>query len=92
MLVKLVPPRVPAWFVERSSLVQRLDDAFRYQLTTVVAGAGFGKTTQLAARAAANGWAWYTVDRSDQSAVKCAGGMLASLRRRLPERRGWCSR
>ena len=84
MLVKIVPPRVPPWYVERQSLVRRLDEAARYHLTTVVAGAGFGKSTQLAARATGNGWAWYTIDHSDQSPVKCAGGMLAALRRRLP--------
>ena len=84
LLVKLVPPRVPPWFVERPSLAQRLDDAARYHLTTVVAGAGFGKSTQLAARATANEWAWYTLDSTDQSASKCAGGILAALRRTIP--------
>ena len=84
LLVKLVPPRVPPWFIERPSLAQRLDDAARYHLTTVVAGAGFGKSTQLAARAAANEWAWYTLDSTDQSPSKCAGGILAALRRKIP--------
>jgi ATP/maltotriose-dependent transcriptional regulator MalT/DNA-binding SARP family transcriptional activator len=84
MLVKLVPPRVPPWFVERQALAERLDEAARYRLTTVVAGAGFGKSTQLAARAEAHGWVWYTIDHSDHSPAKCAGGILAALRRRLP--------
>ncbi|CAN5159145.1 hypothetical protein BH09ACT13_BH09ACT13_13570 [soil metagenome] len=84
-IVKLVPPRVPPWLVERPSLERRLDQADRYRLTVVVAGPGFGKSTQLGARALANGWAWYTVDRADRSPVTFAEGILAALRRRLPD-------
>ncbi len=85
MLVKLVPPRVPPWLVERPSLERRLEEAGRYRLTLVVAGAGFGKSTQLAARALANGWAWYTIDRADRSPVTLGEGVLAALRRQLPD-------
>ena len=85
MLVKLVPPRIPAWFVERPALERRLDEAAQHRLSVVVAAAGYGKSTQLAARASTNGWAWYTIDSSDQAPARCAEGVLAALRLRIPE-------
>jgi ATP/maltotriose-dependent transcriptional regulator MalT len=80
--IKLVPPRVPAWYVARPTLEARLDEAARHRLTTVVAGAGFGKSTHVAARARVHGWAWYAVDGGDASPVAFAQGLAAALRRR----------
>jgi ATP/maltotriose-dependent transcriptional regulator MalT/DNA-binding SARP family transcriptional activator len=61
-----------------------LAGAASVRLTSVLAGAGFGKTTHLAACALANGWAWYTVDPSDASPVILYRGLTAALRERLP--------
>jgi ATP/maltotriose-dependent transcriptional regulator MalT/DNA-binding SARP family transcriptional activator len=80
--VKLAPPRVPPWYVPRGELERRLDEAAAYRLTSVVAGAGYGKSTHLAARAAVNGWAWYTVDGGDGSALALAQGLLGAVGRR----------
>ena len=50
---RLLPPRLPAALVPRTELVggvvERMDD----RLVTVVAGAGYGKTTLLASRSTA---------------------------------------
>jgi ATP/maltotriose-dependent transcriptional regulator MalT/DNA-binding SARP family transcriptional activator len=77
--VKLSPPRVPPWYVPRPELERRLDDAVSYRLTLVVAGAGYGKSTHLAARAVANGWAWYTVDARDRLPATLAQGLASAL-------------
>lgn len=79
--VKLLPPRTPSWYVARPLLEARLDEAGEHRLTLVVAGAGYGKTTHLAARAQSRGWAWYTVDRDDASEAVLARGLGATLAR-----------
>ncbi len=78
-LVKLLPPRPPSWYVARPSVEERLDEATEHRLTLVVAGAGYGKTTHLAVRAHAGGWAWYSVDRDDESESLLARGLGAAL-------------
>lgn len=80
--VKLLPPKVPSWYVSRPALEQRLDSAVSFRLTTIVAGAGYGKSTHAAARANANEWAWYTLDADDRSPLTLARGLTAALRRR----------
>ena len=82
--VKLLPPKVPSWYVSRPALEQRLDGAPSFRLTTIVAGAGYGKSTHAAARAEANDWAWYTLDAGDRSPLALVRGLTAALRRRLP--------
>ena len=48
---KILPPAVPPSALARDGLHARLDEATRRRLTSVVAGAGFAKSTLLA------GWA-----------------------------------
>jgi ATP/maltotriose-dependent transcriptional regulator MalT len=81
--VKLVPPKLPGRFLRREPLEQRLDAAASHRLTAVVAAAGFGKSTQLAARALANGWSWYTIDGADAVPSVLAQGLGDALRRRF---------
>jgi ATP/maltotriose-dependent transcriptional regulator MalT/DNA-binding SARP family transcriptional activator len=83
--VKLTPPRVPPWYVPRPALERRLDEASSYRLTSVVAGAGYGKSTHLAARALANGWAWYTVDPGDRVPATFVRGLASALSSKLGE-------
>jgi len=45
---KLTPPQLPPDHVERLDLARCLDEIFGKRLTTVVAGAGYGKSTLLA--------------------------------------------
>ncbi len=48
---KIIPPRTGARTLERPRVTQLLADALNYRLTLIQAGAGFGKTTALAALA-----------------------------------------
>lgn len=82
--IKRLVPALPPWYVRRPALERKLDQAGDFRLTAVVAGAGFGKTTQLAARAHARHWAWYTVDERDASPVILWRGLRSALRERLP--------
>ena len=59
--VKVVTPALPRPVLERPALAARLDGILDRRLTTVVAGAGFGKSTQLAAWSRRAPTAWYTV-------------------------------
>lgn len=81
---KRVAPALPPWYVRRPALEQLLKGAANVRLTSVVAGAGFGKTTHLAACAVDNGWAWYTVDRRDAAPVVLYRGLTAALQEQLP--------
>ena len=77
--VKLTPPRVPSWYVPRPALERRLDEAAAYRLTSVVAGAGYGKSTHVAVKAVEHGWAWYTVDAADRAPTVLARGLTSAL-------------
>jgi ATP/maltotriose-dependent transcriptional regulator MalT len=74
---------LPGRFLRREPLEERLDEAASNRLTAVVAAAGFGKSTQLAARARANGWSWYTIDGADAVPSVLAQGLGDALRRTL---------
>ena len=77
--LKTSPPSTPPWYVERPRIEALLAEATARRLVVVRAGAGFGKTTALAARARAEGWAWYTVDADDASAEELGRGIVAAL-------------
>ncbi|HZK50480.1 MAG TPA: hypothetical protein VFD47_02810, partial [Actinomycetota bacterium] len=81
---KLLPPRRPATFLQRALPAQRLDRARDYRLTTVVAGAGFGKSTLLGPWVSALQGCWYTIDKSDASPATLARGLVDSLRVKVP--------
>ncbi len=83
--VKLTPPRRPSRFLERDALDKRLDEAVDHRVTAVVAGAGFGKSMQLAANALAGDWCWYAADTEDAAGPVLARGLGDALRRRLPD-------
>ena len=83
--VKLTPPKRPSRFFQRPALDSRLDGAVEHRITAVVAGAGFGKSMQLAANAAASDWCWYAADAADAAGPVFARGLGDALRRRLPE-------
>lgn len=81
---KIVPLTLPAGLVDRPQLRVRLDGAAGRRLTTVVAGAGFGKSTLLAEWAAGSRAAWYTVGPEDAALPVLVRGLLDALRLRLP--------
>jgi DNA-binding SARP family transcriptional activator len=70
--------------LRRASLERRLDDGVCRRLTTLVAGAGYGKTTLLAAWSEARQGAWYTVTQRDRDVRAFAGGLMDAIRTRLP--------
>lgn len=76
---KVDAPALPAWYVERPRLRILRDEALTRRLTTVVAGAGFGKSALLAEWATDVPSAWYTLDRRDESAVTLARGLAGSI-------------
>lgn len=82
---KIQPPALPSWTISRPSLEKRLDESLERRLTTVVAGAGFGKSTVLARWSSASRSAWYTVDERDEDLGTFVRGLVAALRKRLPD-------
>jgi LuxR family transcriptional regulator, maltose regulon positive regulatory protein len=64
---KLCPPRARPGMVRRSSLIERLAGGDRRPIVSVVAPAGYGKTTLLAQWAERDGraFAWVSVDEKD---------------------------
>ena len=82
---KLQPPALPSVQVRRPRLESRLDAAATRRLTTVVAGAGFGKSTLVAGWARERECAWYTLGASDAGLTTFARGLVDAFRQRLPD-------
>jgi DNA-binding SARP family transcriptional activator len=70
--------------IARPRLERRLDEIFGKRLATVVAGAGYGKSTLLAAWCSDVDSAWYTVSPRDESVDRLAGGLGDAVHARLP--------
>ena len=81
---KLRPPSPPASLLRRERLIALLDEALERRLTTVVADAGLGKSTLLAAWASGVNCAWYTASPDDASLAAFARGLVDALRLRVP--------
>jgi ATP/maltotriose-dependent transcriptional regulator MalT/DNA-binding SARP family transcriptional activator len=77
---KILPPALPAAWVDRPELLRRLDDVGARRLVSVVAGAGFGKSTLLAAWAARVQAAWYSLQPEDASLPNFLRGLIDALR------------
>ncbi|TCN35535.1 ATP/maltotriose-dependent transcriptional regulator MalT [Kribbella orskensis] len=70
--------------VVRPRLFALLDEGSRRRLLTVVADAGFGKSTLLGSWAAERPCAWYTVRAEDRPLAAMVTGLVESLRRQVP--------
>ncbi|WP_436498654.1 BTAD domain-containing putative transcriptional regulator [Actinokineospora sp. HUAS TT18] len=81
---RAVPPAEPHGTVARPRLDELLSEGTRRRLVTVVADAGFGKSTLLASWAARNPCAWYTVTAEDRTLAGMVTGLLDALRLRVP--------
>jgi ATP/maltotriose-dependent transcriptional regulator MalT/DNA-binding SARP family transcriptional activator len=86
---KVLPPALPAAWVDRPRLRSRLEEARRRRLTVLVAGPGFGKSSLLAAWAGPSGGsglrsAWYSLHREDRSLPTFLRGLVDALWLRLP--------
>jgi LuxR family maltose regulon positive regulatory protein len=86
---KLTPPSGARMPVSRTRLVERLVRERPRRLTLLDAPPGWGKTTLLAewvaSAAETRRFAWFTVDRSDNDAVRFWSYAIASLRSVAPE-------
>ncbi|MDQ3645569.1 MAG: tetratricopeptide repeat protein [Actinomycetota bacterium] len=81
---RLTPPPPSPWLLERPTLALRLDGSLTARLTTVVAGAGFGKTTALSTWAAGRRCCWYGLSSEDREVGSLATGLVEALRVRVP--------
>jgi ATP/maltotriose-dependent transcriptional regulator MalT/DNA-binding SARP family transcriptional activator len=81
---KILPPALGPATLPRAHLQARLQDAPRRRLTTIVAGAGFGKSTLLAEWAAGQEVAWYTLGAEDAALARLGRGLLDALRLCIP--------
>ena len=82
---KLLAPIAPSATLPREALQARLDQVPRRRLTSVVAGAGFGKSTLLATWAEGHEVAWYTLDAADDTLSRLGPGIVDALRLRIPD-------
>lgn len=85
LLARLVPPREPQGTLARPALEERLTAGLDRRLTFLVAGAGYGKSTLVARSIAGRRAAWYTVDASDRRVGAFGAGVVAALRRAIPD-------
>lgn len=79
---KIAVPHVPAGFVRREVLVDRLEDATRAPVTMVCAPAGYGKTLLLADWFTAGGplpKAWLSLDSADNTPERFWTALLRAL-------------
>ncbi|MGH2710431.1 MAG: tetratricopeptide repeat protein [Actinomycetota bacterium] len=81
---KILPPELPSRFVPRHRLKGMLDQVLGHRLTTVVAGAGFGKSTLLASWAEQGPVVWYTLDPGDTALGPFARALGDAIRLRVP--------
>jgi ATP/maltotriose-dependent transcriptional regulator MalT/DNA-binding SARP family transcriptional activator len=77
-------PAGPVVPLARPRLQERLGHAFERRLTTVIAEAGFGKSTLLAEWARELRSAWYTLEPDDAALDSLVQGLADSLRLRVP--------
>ncbi len=83
---KMMPPRIPAGCVQRPELLRRLDERRPRHVTLVIAPAGFGKTTLLAAWSEAQvrkkrPVAWLSLDGEDDDPQQLGAYLVAALSR-----------
>jgi ATP/maltotriose-dependent transcriptional regulator MalT/DNA-binding SARP family transcriptional activator len=82
---KILPAPVAPATLPRAALQARLDQALSRRVTTVIAGAGFGKSTLLAAWAERHDVAWYTLGPEDAALSTLGPGLVDALRLRVPD-------
>ncbi len=83
-LVAAVPPVLPGSVIRRPRLERLLDLGTGRRLTTVVADAGFGKSTLLASWAQGRSVAWHTVTPPDRDPAVLAAGIVRAISLQLP--------
>ena len=86
VVTKFTIPPVRADMLPRASLIERLNQCCALPLALLSAGAGFGKTTLLAAWAGQHPdhVAWLSLDHLDNDPLRFWTAVLAALRARFP--------
>ncbi len=84
-IAKMVPPARPAGCLDRPLLAQRITPAMARRLTTVIAEAGYGKSTLLTSWWGQVPCAWYTADAGDHDLSALARQLSDTLRLRVPD-------
>jgi ATP/maltotriose-dependent transcriptional regulator MalT/DNA-binding SARP family transcriptional activator len=84
-VARMMPPARPPDGIARPTLMERLATALTRRLTTVVAEAGYGKSTLAASWWETGPCAWYTADTTDLEVATLAQRLGESLRLRVPE-------
>jgi ATP/maltotriose-dependent transcriptional regulator MalT/DNA-binding SARP family transcriptional activator len=78
-----IPP-LPPDYVACPTVQAALDEGAGHRLVLVVAGPGFGKTTQVAAWARHQAVVWYAVDWRDRDVARLATGLVRAAGPPLP--------
>lgn len=81
---RLRPPAPPPTLLSRERLHALLGESLKRRLTTLVADAGFGKSTLLGAWAAEVNSAWLSVSPEDASLAALSRSLADALRLRVP--------
>ncbi len=84
-VARMLPPARPPDWMARPALARQLESVLARRLTTVVAEAGYGKSTLAASWWETGPCAWYTADSSDRDVATLALRLGESLRLRVPE-------
>lgn len=84
LAAKILLPAVPPTTLARPALESRLDEALARRLALVIAGAGWGKSTLVAAWAARHHCAWYALSPEDRAPLLLADGLARAIRLREP--------
>ncbi|HEX9069725.1 MAG TPA: LuxR C-terminal-related transcriptional regulator [Ktedonobacterales bacterium] len=86
LVTKLTIPPVRANLLPRAPLTERLDQSVAFPVALLSAGAGFGKTTLLAAWASQlpRPVAWLSLDHLDNDPLRFWSAVLAALRACIP--------
>lgn len=83
---RITPPRLGARLIERPRLTRLLGESLHYRLTLVQAGAGFGKTTALAALAGSPPpLIWYQLMDEDRNPLVFLLHLCHAARLALPD-------
>ena len=78
---KLIPPQLRPPIHQRRSLVDRLERGLETRFTLVQAGAGYGKSTTVAAflQGSPEPWAWYSLDERDGEPLIFLAHLIAAV-------------
>jgi LuxR family maltose regulon positive regulatory protein len=87
LITKISPPLIPAVFVQRQRLIDRLNQGVRRPLVLVNAPAGFGKTNLLVDWFQQSAWpaAWLTLDAEDNDLTRLFRYLIYALQQIKPD-------